>query len=221
MCGRFTLTADTETIQKHFGLNDVGQGLTPRYNIAPSQPIAVITNAAPQDLQFYRWGLVPSWAKDVSIGNRMINARAETLHEKPSFRVAFQQRRCLIPVDGFYEWVTHAGQKTPMHIHKADKALFAFAGLWEVWRSPEGEPVHSATIITTEASEFMATLHHRMPVILPEARYDTWLAPKAPDLPTLQALLAVDVPSDMSAYAVSALVNNPRNDTAECLSPVA
>lgn len=221
MCGRFTLTADAETLQAHFGLDDVEQALEPRYNIAPSQPIAVITNIAPNALQFYRWGLVPSWAKDVNIGNKMINARSETLHEKPSFRGALQQRRCLIPADGMYEWVTQAGQKTPMHIYKGDRAVFAFAGLWEVWRSAEGEPVHSATIITTEATGFMATLHHRMPVILPEDRYTAWLAPKPPSLSDLQALLSIDSPPEMRAYAVSNLVNNPRNDSAECLSPMA
>jgi putative SOS response-associated peptidase YedK len=222
MCGRFTLTADLETLQTQFGLTDTGQmSLEPRYNIAPSQPIAVITNQDRHALQFYRWGLIPSWAKEASIGNRMINARVETLHEKPSFRTALQQRRCLIPADGMYEWVTEGRQKTPMHIYKADKAVFAFAGLWEIWRNPEGQPVYSTTIITTAATGFMKTLHHRMPVILPAERYEAWLAEKPPALPELQALLQVDASVDITAHAVSSLVNNPRNDSVECIQPVA
>src|SRR5690606_10699784 len=134
-----------------------------------------ITNENPQELTYHRWGLIPSWAKDVSIGNKLINARSETADEKPSFRSAFKRRRCLIPADGFFEWQKQDKNKVPMFIHMKDQSVFAFAGLWEVWHSPEGDEIRTATILTTEPNDLMANIHNRMPVILPRDAYEIWL----------------------------------------------
>ncbi|MBZ0304142.1 MAG: SOS response-associated peptidase [Anaerolineae bacterium] len=221
MCGRFTLTADTDNLQLAFDLTGVPEAHTARFNIAPSQPIAVITNADPKALTFHQWGLIPSWAKDPKIGYKMINARAETAAEKPAFRAAFRRRRCLIPADGFYEWQKRDGGKVPMFIHLKDFSLFAFAGLWEIWYSPEGDEIRTATILTTEPNELMASIHNRMPVILHREDYETWLAPderKATDLEPLLKPFDVD---QMAAYRVSTFVNSPANDTPEAIEPVA
>lgn len=220
MCGRFTLTADLDTLQLAFNLATVPSDLPPRYNIAPSQPIAIITNEAPTALSFHTWGLLPSWAKDPSLANKLINARSETAHEKPSFRAAFKRRRCLIPADGFFEWKRDGNEKTPMFIHLKGRPVFALAGLWEVWNSPQGDEVRSCTILTTEANDFMKTIHDRMPVILDPADYDEWLV--AGDAPAL-ALHALMRPYDsdkMAAYTVSKLVNRPGNDTPQVIEPV-
>lgn len=219
MCGRFVLTADSETIQLAFHLTMMPDSHIPRFNIAPSQPIAVITNEQPQALTFHRWGLIPSWAKDPAIGHKMINARSETVDEKPSFRAAFKRRRCLIPANGFFEWQKQDGGKIPMYIHMQDDAVFAFAGLWEVWHSPEGDEVRSATILTTEPNPLMAEIHNRMPVILPPSAYEVWLGDaKESDL---KGLLIPYPAQDMTAYRVSTFVNRPTNDTPETIEPVA
>ncbi len=221
MCGRFVLTADTDAVQMAFNLTDAGPSLAPRFNIAPSQPIAVITNDDPQALTYHQWGLIPSWAKDPKIGNRMINARSETAAEKPSFRAAFKRRRCLIPTTGFFEWKQTDDGKVPMFIHMQDRQVFAFAGLWEVWYSPEGDELRTATILTTEPNEFMADIHNRMPVILQAKDYETWLAAgdqKADDLMPLMKPFPADL---MKAYPVSKFVNSPRNDTPETIEPLA
>lgn len=219
MCGRFVLTADSETIQLAFHLTTMPDSHIPRFNIAPSQPIAVITNEQPQALTFHRWGLIPSWAKDPAIGHKMINARSETVDEKPSFRAAFKRRRCLIPANGFFEWQKQDGGKIPMYIHMQDDAVFAFAGLWEVWHSPEGDEVRSATILTTEPNPLMAEIHNRMPVILPPSAYEAWLGDgKESDL---KGLLIPYPAQDMTAYRVSTFVNRPTNDTPETIEPVA
>lgn len=215
MCGRFVLTADLDAIQTAFDLTDVPDNLPPRFNIAPSQPIAVITNEQPQALTFHRWGLVPSWAKDPKIGYKMINARAETVHEKPAFRAAFRRRRCLVPADGFFEWHKLDGGKQPMFIHLADRALFAFAGLWEVWQSPEGDTLHTCTLITTEPNDLMATIHDRMPVIVSPSAYADWLHAEDPE--TVRALLKPYPADVMRAYPVSTFVNSPAHDTPETI----
>ncbi|MCI0520039.1 MAG: SOS response-associated peptidase [Chloroflexi bacterium] len=222
MCGRFTLTADIPALQELFPWLSFPADLTPRYNIAPSQPVAVIANDGENRLDFYSWGLIPSWAKDPSIGNKMINARAETLQEKPSFRAAFRRRRCLILADGFYEWRQEAaGPKTPMYIRLASAAPFAFAGLWETWNAPDGSQILSTAIITTSPNELMASIHNRMPVILPQAAHAQWLQPGEGDPAALQALLAPYAAAEMTAFPVSRLVNDPKNDRRECLLPVA
>lgn len=221
MCGRFVLTANPETVQTAFNLTSVPDEMTPRYNIAPTQPVAIITNDDPKALTFYRWGLIPSWAKDSKIGNQMINARSESAHEKPAFRAAFKRRRCLIPSDGFYEWRKQGGDKIPMFIHLKDREIFAMAGLWEIWHSPDGSEVRSCTILTTAANSFMETIHNRMPVILRKEDYEFWLSPEEEPVPALQAVLKPFDPEAMTAYRVSKMVNRPNNDTPECIQPVA
>lgn len=219
MCGRFALTADPELIRQFFNLQTMPPVMTARYNIAPTQPVAVIANDAPSELTFFRWGLVPSWSKDISIGTKMINARAETLHEKPSFKAAYKRRRCLIPANGFYEWAKTDDGKTPMYIHLKDHELFAFAGLWETWHSPDGDELRTCTIITAEPNELVKPLHHRMAVILDPSDYDLWLS--GDELPP-QALTPLLKPYDadkMSVYEVSTLVNNAANDTPELIKP--
>jgi putative SOS response-associated peptidase YedK len=223
MCGRFTLTADPADLQDAFEWVNFGNAeLSPRYNIAPTQPIAVIANTGTNKLDFFTWGLVPFWAKDPSIGNRMINARAETLAEKPSFKNAFKRRRCLIMADGFYEWQKLPGEKTkiPTYIHLKDRKSFAFAGLWEEWISPDGSHILSATIITTEPNEIVKPIHNRMPVILPESAYEQWLTPEEVDSQNLSALLRPFDASQMETYPVSRMVNNPRNDHPNCIRPL-
>jgi putative SOS response-associated peptidase YedK len=221
MCGRFVLTANPDVIQTAFDLTSIPAEMTPRYNIAPTQPVAVITNDNPKALTFHRWGLIPSWAKDIKIGNQMINARSESVSEKPAFRSAFKRRRCLIPADGFYEWRKEGGEKTPMFIHLKDRPVFAMAGLWEIWHSPDGGELRTCTIITTEANSFMQTMHDRMPVILHKEDYDFWLSPDEEPVARLQALLKPFEPEAMTAYPVSKMVNRPNNDVPECIAPVA
>jgi putative SOS response-associated peptidase YedK len=220
MCGRFTLTLDPADLQDLFGLSEPPPaGLLPRYNIAPSQPVAVIANTGARKLELFQWGLIPSWAKDAKIGSRLINARAETLAEKPSFRTALKRRRCLILADGFYEWKKAGAAKMPMYIQLKDGVPFAFAGLWETWSGPDQRPLRSCTIITTEPNALLKTIHDRMPVILPEKAWPLWLTPdELPSEKTLP-LLKPYAAAQMRAAAVSPLVNNPRFDGPECVMP--
>ncbi len=179
MCGRFTLTINPDELQQQFGLSEAPPTqLAPRYNIAPTQAVAVIANNSDRKLELFQWGLIPSWAKDPKIGSKMINARAETLAEKPSFRTALKRRRCLVVADGFYEWKKTGSGKTPMYIQLKDGQPFGFAGLWEAWQSPDDGLIKTCTIITTTPNALLAEIHYRMPVILPREAYDTWLAPE-------------------------------------------
>jgi len=219
MCGRYTLTADANTIQLTFNLDAVSNNLQPRYNIAPSQPVPIITNQNPSELTFVKWGLVPSWAKDASIGYKMINARSETASEKPSFRSAFKRRRCLIPVDGFFEWSKQGKKKVPMYIHLEDNELFAFAGLWETWQSPDGSELQTCTILTTEPNDLIKPLHHRMAVILDKSDYDLWLTPDDVPADVLQPLMKPFPQDRMRVYEVSTLVNSPKNDDPSIIEP--
>lgn len=221
MCGRFTLTTTPEQIRAAFPWLSVPDEIQPRYNIAPTQPVAVAPNNGENELEYYQWGLIPSWAKDPGIGNQMINARAETLAEKPSFRTAFRRRRCLILTDGFYEWRAEPDQrrKTPMYIRLASGQPFAFAGLWENWNAPDGSNILSCTIITTQPNRLMEGIHNRMPVILPEQAYPLWLETGEPDIPSLQSLLTPFPAELMTAYPVSIAVNSPANDNPECILP--
>jgi putative SOS response-associated peptidase YedK len=241
MCGRFTLTVDPAELQDAFGDFIFPQQFAPRFNIAPTQPVLVLSNngtPAPPALHpqrgasvagsardnkadFFLWGLIPSWAKDPSIANKLINARGETIAEKPSFRGSFKYKRCLILADGFYEWKAQAGvkTKTPYFIHMKDRRPFAFAGLWDEWHSPDGGTLKTCTIITTEPNELMSTLHNRMPVILHKKDYADWIDP-APRTPESLLPLIRPFPADaMSAYPVSTLVNAPGNDRPECVVP--
>lgn len=222
MCGRFTLTQTTQQLAEAFQQFTPPPDFTPRYNIAPSQPVAVVANDGQQKIDFFVWGLIPSWAKDPTIGNRLINARAETLAEKPSFRAAYRRRRCLVLGDGFYEWQKNPDKsKTPMYIQLESRQPFAFAGLWEQWYSSEGDEVLSCTIITTKPNDFVAKIHNRMPVILPPEAYEPWLDPTEQKPERLQPLLGPFPAEQMTAYPVSRLVNNPRHDSPDCIAPLA
>jgi putative SOS response-associated peptidase YedK len=222
MCGRFTLTADPAQLREAFPWVQIPLGLSPRYNIAPSQPVAVVPNDGANRLDFFTWGLVPAWAKDPSIGDRLINARAETLAEKPSFRSALRRRRCLVLADGFYEWQVVAGSKakTPIYIQMDSGKPFAFAGLWELWTGGDGSEIRSFTIITTQPNSLMQAIHNRMPVILPESAYQEWLDPQERQPDRFAGLLQPFPAERMRAYPVSRAVNRPENDSPECIRPV-
>lgn len=220
MCGRFTLTVDPKTLAEAFAGVEPPAGLGPRYNIAPSQAVAVIANNNPHQIEFFQWGLIPAWAKDPGIGNRMINARAETLAEKPSFKTAYQRRRCLVLADGFYEWRKESDKsKTPLYIRLKSGQPFAFAGLWETWQPAGDPPILSCTIITTTPNELMAEIHNRMPVILSPEVYEAWLDPAEQSPNQLNGLLRPYPAELMTAYPVSKLVNNPKNDAPACIEP--
>ena len=222
MCGRFTLTADQDSFEDRFSLTGFDLGWVPSFNIAPTQEVLTVTNDGSENRpELMRWGLVPSWAKDPKIGNRMINARSETLTEKPSFRIAFKRRRCLIPADGFYEWKREGKAKKPMLITANPGGLFAFAGLWETWKQPDGSWLLTCAIITTSANEFMTSIHDRMPVILPRESEALWLDPEEQDTTMLSELLLPYDSDRMEAYEVSTLVNSPRNNFPEVIEPVA
>lgn len=221
MCGRFTITLAADEVHEQLELGELPRDWQPRYNVAPSQPVAAVTDAQSRKVERLRWGLVPFWAKDVAIGNRLINARSETAAEKPSFRQAFAQRRCLILADGFFEWQRPKEKKfpsIPYHFHRADRGAFAFAGLWERWRSPEGEELRTCTILTTSANGVVAPVHDRMPVILSGADLWAWLNPAKPE--ELKALLKPYPESLMDSYPVSRVVNNPSQDVPDCIVPV-
>lgn len=226
MCGRFALISSTETLADTFQFNQSNLATmppaVPRYNIAPTQPVAAVRldENNRREFTFFHWGLIPSWSKDMKFGSRMINARSETVAEKPSFRAAFKRRRCIIPADGFYEWQKLDGGKQPMFIYGADKVPLAFAGLWEFWQSPTGDAIQSCTILTTKPNELMAQIHDRMPVILEPEDFQMWLEPGAD--PTDAFHLFRPYPAHkMAAYPVSTIVNNPRNDTPACMEPLA
>ena len=220
MCGRFSQFHSWEEVHAYLNIFGAPRNLPARYNIAPTQDAAVVRHGAEgRALDFLRWGLVPSWAKDNSMAARMINARAETVAEKPSFRGAFRKRRCLVPADGFYEWRGAKGAKKPYRILNADGKMFAFAGLWERWEKSGGKPLESFTIITTEANGKLAPLHARMPVILDPADFERWLSP---DLAANEALdlLRPAPDSAVDFHAVSTHVNNARNDDPSCIEPL-
>jgi putative SOS response-associated peptidase YedK len=209
MCGRYSFAVEDALILERFGVRVRTAIYISRYNCSPSQKLAIIANDAPDTLQFFRWGLVPSWAKEPSIGNKLINARAETLLEKPSFKKSFLNRRCLVPATGFFEWKKDAA-KTPMHIRLKDKEAFCFAGLWDKWVSLDGETVHSFSIITTSPNPLVEQIHNRMPVILHRDDEQRWIEPKS-DL-SLVELLKPYPAERMEAWPVSRLVNSPKND---------
>jgi putative SOS response-associated peptidase YedK len=218
MCGRFNLIATPEQVIEAFQLKDPPDYET-SYNIPPGQTILGIIQL--EDASYkavnLQWGLIPSWAKDSKIGNRLINARAETLHEKPAFRAAYKQRRCLIPATGFYEWQKTAHGKRPFNIFRQDRQLFAFAGLWEHWRQND-ETIYSCTIITRAANPLLQPIHDRMPVIIPEQHYPVWLHKDQPHA-SLQALLENDSGyEDMKVVPVSDWVNNPQHNDKNCLN---
>lgn len=217
MCGRFALAIALEELAEWFQLAEVPD-FPPRYNIAPTQPIAAILKTADRPdrhFQLLRWGLIPSWAKDPGIGNRLINARAESVAAKPSFRSAFKRRRCLIPASGFYEWRKQNRGKQPHFVRLRNQPLFAFAGLWETWQD-----IPTATIITTAANPDLQPIHDRMPVILQPQDYDTWLDPDLQNPEQLQSLLQPLPPRTIEHYPVSSQVNAPSQDSPDCMAPI-
>jgi len=219
MCGRYTLTADGGAITEIFKVTEAVE-LSPRYNVAPTQEVAVVgrNHEGGRTLGTMRWGLIPSWAKDPSIGSRLINARSETVAEKPAFRASFKKRRCLVVADGFYEWKKVGSAKQPYYIGLKGHPPFAIAGLWDRWRDKEsGETIRSCTLLTTGPNALTETIHDRMPVILHPEDYDRWLDPEFHDREALESCLRPYEADAMEAYPVSTLVNNVRNDRPECI----
>ena len=220
MCGRFTLTTKLDDLQARFGFEAGDLETVPRYNVAPTDNVLTVVNRGQVRAQMMRWGLVPFWAKDIKIGNRMINARAESAVEKSAFREAFQRRRCLVVADGFYEWKKEGKLRTPMRIVLGSHEPFGFAGLWETWKAPDGELVKSCTIVTTVANSLLAPIHDRMPVILSREAEAGWLDTRVTDTAELRELLLPYPSSEMQVFQVSPAVNSVRNDTPDCISPV-
>ena len=224
MCGRFTLTTNMDELQARFDFEARDLVFHPRYNVAPTQEVVTILsdgdNLGHNRAELMRWGLIPFWAKDAKIGARMINARAETVAEKPAFRTALRKRRCLVLADGFYEWKKEEKGKTPMYIAARSRGAFAMAGLFETWKSPEDELIHSCTVITTTPNDLMGEIHNRMPVILPKDAETTWLDPNLEEPEALTRLLTPYPAEEMEAYVVSMLVNSAKNDFPECITEV-
>jgi putative SOS response-associated peptidase YedK len=221
MCGRYTLTSKGDELALLFDLRELPL-LPPRYNTAPTQEAAVVRVLEPggeRRLDPLKWGLIPYWAKEASIGNRLINARAESVAEKPAYRFSFKKKRCLVAADGFYEWKKEGKAKQPYLIHRKDGKPFAFAGLWSTWKDPEraGALVETFTILTTDANDLLRPLHDRMPVIVDPENFDLWLDPKQEDAAVLQPLLVPHAVEGFEAFPVSRLVNSPANEVAGCV----
>jgi len=223
MCGRFTLTTSVRDLADLFQATEVElPAALPHFNIPPSAQVLAVRQLpghAGRQLVALQWGLIPAWAKDPSIGNRLINARAESAADKPSFRDAFRRRRCLVPADGFFEWKKQGGKKEPYLVRLRDGKPFAFAGLWERWQELDGKPVETCTILTTGANDLVRPIYERMPVILETGAYAPWLDPALHDREKLLPLLDAYPAAKMTAYRVSGLVNNPRHEDAKCLEP--
>ena len=223
MCGRFVGYRNLDELKMFFPIDKAACEVTSNFNVAPSQEIlAIIKQAGENWLDKFHWGLVPFWAKNISIGNKMINARSESVAEKPSFRNAFKKRRCLILADGFYEWKGEKGKKQPLFITLPDKNPFAFAGLWETWnkRDDKDSIYRSCTIITTQASDSIRDIHHRMPVILKPQVYEPWLDPDNQDVVELENILKNEIITELSSYPVSTQVNSTRNNDPSCIEPI-
>src|SRR3954453_23650700 len=221
MCGRYTLTTSGEDLALAFDLPEL-PFLPPRYNRAPTQAAAIVRvtePGGPRHLDLLKWGLIPYWAKEASIGNRMINARSEGVAEKPAYKFSFKKKRCLVAADGFYEWKKEGKAKQPYLIHRKDGKPFAFAGLWSTWRNPEqgGALVETFTILTTDANDLLRPLHDRMPVIVDPENFDLWLDPRQEDAAVLQPLLIPHASEGFEAFPVSRNVNSPAHDAADCI----
>jgi putative SOS response-associated peptidase YedK len=222
MCGRYTLINLAHLTQLFPWITEPPADVPARYNIAPTQPILAVGNEKPDQYDFFYWGLIPSWAKDPTIGNKMINARAETLASSNAFKNAYKRRRCLIPADGFYEWKLNADGKTkqPMYVRLKDGKPFALAGLWESWQDDKGNEMRSATIVTTTPNKLMAQMHNRMPVMIAPKDFERWLAKGDTPPEELDDLLVPYPDGEMEAYPVSKNVNSPRNDGADLIKRV-
>lgn len=219
MCGRFAFTIPPKVLADTFEVVEP-PALACRYNIAPTQQVFIIRDSDDdRSLSSARWGLVPHWAKDISIGNKMINARAETVHEKPAFRQAIKTRRCIVPASGFFEWVAKPNGKFPYYITLKDGSPLPLAGIWELWKSSDGNLLESCSILTTMANDLMSPIHDRMPVILPSEEFDFWLDRTVTDPIKLQRLFLPYPAVFMTAWPVSRLVNSPTNDSSDCIKP--
>ena len=219
MCGRFTLISSVSDLQFRFGFAMESSELQPRFNIAPTQQVLAVTNDGTRQGEMMRWGLVPSWAKDIKIGNRMINAVSETAAAKPAFRSAFRHRRCLVLADGFFEWRKEGKKRVPLYFTQKSGEPMAFAGLWESWKSPDGEWVRSCTVLTTAANSFIEPVHNRMPVILSAETEPLWLDPITEEPANLEPLLVPAPEELLSVREVSPVVNNARNEGPGCIAP--
>lgn len=223
MCGRYTQSTKLDDLVDRFGLSEPGFDLAPRYNLAPNQdgPVVGVRPDTPdsRSLRMMRWGLVPFWAKDAAIGNKMINARAETLVQRPAFQHLLPGNRCLVLADGFYEWFKDGRSKTPMRFLLQNEEPFAFAGLWDRWRKPDGKLLYSFTIITTGPNELVRQIHNRMPAILRPEDEKRWLDPTVRDAAALSRMLGPYPAELMKSYCVSRAVNSPLNDAPECIAP--
>lgn len=222
MCGRYAFFSPAEAVRRLFALDAVPE-FAPRYNIAPTQDVAAVRAMAAggRTMVLLHWGLVPRWARERAIGNRMINARAETLAEKPAFRDAFRRRRCLVVADGWYEWQAAPGGRQPWFIRARDAGPIAFAGLWERWTDPaDGTSLESCTLVTTDATAELRRIHDRMPVVMPQEHWPRWLDPGCADTAALAAILGPADPARFEAWPVSRAVNSPRNEGAELIEPV-
>ena len=220
MCGRFARFSKKPVIIEEFGIEEIGFDFEAGYNIAPGRDIAAVTGGDKKRLVKLRWGLIPSWSKDPAAGYKMINARAETIAGKPSFRTAFRKRRCLIIADGFFEWKKDGKLKVPYYITLKSARPFGFAGLYERWVSPEGEEINSCTIITTQANGMLKPIHDRMPVIVDRKDEDFWLNPEINETERLSHILKPFDSDAMTAFEVGMIVNSPANNSPECITPV-
>lgn len=220
MCGRFVLISDLEEITTEFDVQEISGNLQQSYNIAPGNTISAVIDDGLKRLVPFTWGLIPSWAKDPSIGNRLINARGETVTEKPSFKAAFKKRRCLIIANGFYEWQKRGKMKIPMYVRLKSDKPFGFAGLYETWISPDEQEFRTCTIITTEANELLQLIHNRMPVIIPKDRENVWLDTDMNDNTLVFSIVKPYPHNEMVAYEVSTLVNSPQHNSPDCITPV-
>jgi putative SOS response-associated peptidase YedK len=223
MCGRVTVQTPAVELAREFALTGIRNAIErPRFNLAPTQLMPVVPNDGQRMLDAFRWGLIPSWAKDASIGNKLINARCETVAEKPSFRSALKRKRCLVLVDGYYEWKQSTKPKTPFFFHRKDRKPLALAGLWEEWTSPEtGEVVRSCCLITTGPNALVAPIHDRMPVILSPDGQEQWLRPEPQEAANLMPLLVPCADDLLDSYEVARVVNSPANDVPACIERVA
>ena len=222
MCGRFVLMTPGKSLTEHFRLAEE-PSLGPRYNIAPTQPVAIIkpkAGTSQRELKIVRWGLIPFWAKDAKMGAGFINARSETAADRPAFRTAFKMRRCIIPADGFYEWKKLEKGRAPYLVVLSNRLVFAFAGLWETWKSPDGELIESCTILTTDANELIQPIHDRMPTILSPSDYDLWLNPDTKTTESLKHMLKPFPSEEMIMFPVSGKVNKASYDAADCVEPL-
>jgi putative SOS response-associated peptidase YedK len=220
MCGRFALYSTIEIIAKEFNVGQTPFGFEPSYNIAPSQLIVTVYNEGENKLLQCKWGFIPSWSKDESIGNRMINARAEIVAEKPTIKSAFKKQRCLVVSDGFYEWRKEGKLKIPVYVRLKSGKPLGLAGLYNLWTSPKGEQIYTCTIITTDANKLLTPVHNRMPVIISKYNRDLWLDPNIQDEEAILPLLKPYSSDDMKAYEVSQMVNSPSNDSPENIKAI-